>query len=227
MRDTIRKQIDKMEAQWILLSAAKDRNESEIGQLERNLAWAYKEVGYVEKNRSAAVNPRVAETTLSPATGPVPPWLAAMRGITGTQWSSGAPPPAILEWQRLITTKYPDTANYLAQIGQNYISWSALAVAYCMAAAGIKPPFDAQNQTKSFLWAAAWLDFGTPVDTPELGDVLLFDFGGGSRHLALFDGFASDGNYISRGGNQSNQVKAAIFPKSSVIAIRRPPRSQD
>jgi hypothetical protein len=65
-RDAIRTQIDKMEARWSSLAGAKDRNETEIAQLERNLAWAYKEVGYVERNRSAAVNPRAPETSPAP-----------------------------------------------------------------------------------------------------------------------------------------------------------------
>jgi hypothetical protein len=67
-RDSIRKQIDDMEAKWSTLSSARDRNETEIARLERNLAWAYKEVGYVEKNRSAAVNPRTPESAPSSPT---------------------------------------------------------------------------------------------------------------------------------------------------------------
>src|SRR5262245_24748157 len=143
-RDAIRTQIDKMEGDWLSLSAAKDRNETEIARLERNLAWAYKEVGYVERNRSAAINPRAPEPTssTSPAVA-VPPWLGTMRDITGTQWSSGQQTPAsILNWKRLITNKYSDMASYLAPVEQSYMNWSGLALAYCMAVAGIKPPFD-------------------------------------------------------------------------------------
>src|SRR5262249_4959463 len=65
-RDAIRTQINKMEAEWSSLAGAKDRNESEIARLERNLAWAYNEVGYVEKNRSATANPRGPESSPSP-----------------------------------------------------------------------------------------------------------------------------------------------------------------
>ncbi len=65
-RDAIRTQIDKMETQWSALATTKDRNEAEIARLERNLAWAYKEVGYVERNRSAAVNPRAPELSSAP-----------------------------------------------------------------------------------------------------------------------------------------------------------------
>lgn len=227
-RDAIRTQIDKMEGDWLSLSAAKDRNETEIARLERNLAWAYKEVGYVERNRSAAINPRAPELTPTAPAGPVPPWLGTMRDITGTQWSSGQQTPAtILNWKRLITNKYPDTVRYLAPIEQTYINWSGLALAYCMAAVGIKPPFDPQNDSKSFLRDAAWLDFGSVVDSPQSGDVLVFMFGSGNYHVTLFEALSPDGNnYISRGGNQSREVRVSIFPKSALQAIRRPPPSQ-
>jgi hypothetical protein len=66
-RGDIRAQINKMEADWRLKAGAKDRDEVEIARLERNLFWAYAEVGYVEKNRSAAVNPRALESDASPA----------------------------------------------------------------------------------------------------------------------------------------------------------------
>jgi len=61
VRNEIRMQIDKMEAEWRLKTQAQQREEADIERLERNLAWAYKEVGYVERNRSAAGNPRAPE----------------------------------------------------------------------------------------------------------------------------------------------------------------------
>jgi hypothetical protein len=92
-----------------------------------------------------------------------------MRDITGTQWSSGQPAPLnILNWNRFIANKYPDTATYLTPVERSYINCSGLAVAYCMAVAGIKPPFDPQNELKSFLRDEAWLDFGAPVDSRSL-----------------------------------------------------------
>jgi hypothetical protein len=71
-RGDIRAQINKMEADWRLKAGAKDRDEVEIARLERNLFWAYAEVGYVEKNRSAAVNPRALESDASPALSGAP-----------------------------------------------------------------------------------------------------------------------------------------------------------
>jgi hypothetical protein len=62
-RDQIRKQIDEMEADWQLAQSRENqRGSPEVERLERNLAWAYKEVGYVEHDRSVAANPRAPYT---------------------------------------------------------------------------------------------------------------------------------------------------------------------
>jgi hypothetical protein len=66
MRADIRGQIDRMEADWRLKAGAKDRDEVEIARLERNLFWAYAEVGYVPRDRSAAVFPRAPGSDASP-----------------------------------------------------------------------------------------------------------------------------------------------------------------
>jgi hypothetical protein len=64
-RSELRSEIDKMETEWRLKAGTAQRDEVEIARLERNLAWAYAEVGYVERNRSAAVNPRAPESNVS------------------------------------------------------------------------------------------------------------------------------------------------------------------
>jgi len=220
-RDAIRKQIDDMEAQWRALAAKKDRDETELARLDLHLAWAYNEVGYVARNRSAVVNPRAVTETSSVN---IPPWLATMREITGTQWSpsDGPPPATILEWIRFVSTKYPDTADYLSHFTDKYFAWEGMALAYSMSKAGIKPIFGATDTTR-FLWTRAWLAFGTEVDTPQPGDVLVLDFGGSGLHAALFESLTDDGNYVARGGDQAHEVKVSTYLKRSVLAIRRPP----
>src|SRR5690242_1646219 len=58
-RNAIRNDINEMERQWHSKAINRTANEVEIAELERKLAWAYKEVGYVERNRSVSANPRV------------------------------------------------------------------------------------------------------------------------------------------------------------------------
>lgn len=57
-RNEIRGQIDQWEAEWHEKSKTLGRGDPEIRRLERSLAWAYNEVGYVERDRSVAVDPR-------------------------------------------------------------------------------------------------------------------------------------------------------------------------
>lgn len=60
-RADIRAQIDKMEAELMVKAGSKERDEVEVARLYRHLDWAYAEVGYVARDRSAATNPRVSE----------------------------------------------------------------------------------------------------------------------------------------------------------------------
>ena len=56
-RQKIREDIDKMEVLWQKAGS----KSTEKDTLERHLNWAYKEVGYVERNRSASSNPRAVD----------------------------------------------------------------------------------------------------------------------------------------------------------------------
>jgi lysozyme family protein len=89
-----------------------------------------------------------------------------------------------------------------------------------MAKAGVAPVFGSID-TSRFLWAAAWLGWGTPVATPQPGDVLVFDFGGGDHHVTLFESDNGNGTWACRGGNQSHRAMVTNFPKSKVMGIRR------
>jgi uncharacterized protein (TIGR02594 family) len=151
----------------------------------------------------------------------VPPWLATMRQITGTQAMHDNP--VILGWARKIGELFPDTADYCALYTHDTTAWCGLTVGYCMATSGIEPVFGANDVTR-FLWALAWRNFGTEVNgAPQPGDVLVFDFGNNDHHVTLFEQNIDGNTYACRGGNQSHQVKLSNYPKSQCIAVRRPP----
>ncbi len=152
----------------------------------------------------------------------IPPWLATMREIDGTHWAPGdGPNSTILEWLRFVSSAYPNMADYCASVMHDeYFSWCGMTVGYCMAKAGIAPVFGAAD-TSRFLWAAAWLGWGTPVATPQPGDVLVFDFGGGDHHVTLFESDNGNGTWACRGGNQSHRAMVTNFSKSKVMGIRR------
>jgi len=154
----------------------------------------------------------------------IPKQLEVMRSLIGTQWSSGPPSSTILAWEELIATTYPEMASYIRSAERSYIAWCGLTVAYCMTVAGIKPEFG-DTDVRRFLWARAWLGFGAAVDTPQPGDVMIFDFGGGDSHVTLYNAAGDASHYECLGGNQSHQVKTSLYAKSQCIGIRRPPQS--
>ena len=147
--------------------------------------------------------------------------IDVMKSIEGTSWSSGAST-TVAAWLNTIGTKYPDMAAYCHAALGFYFPWCGCTVAYCMVMAGIRPVFGATD-TDKFLWARAWLEWGTPVQAPQRDDVLVFDFGGGDSHVTLFDQDNGNGTWKCFGGNQSHEVTESNFYSSQCIGIRRPP----
>jgi uncharacterized protein (TIGR02594 family) len=152
-------------------------------------------------------------------TDTVPPWLVTMRQVTGTHALNDNP--IILGWAKKIGELFPEMASYCATYTHDTIAWCGLTVGYCMAVNGIRPIFGAKDADK-FFFAEAWKQFGTPVSSPQPGDVLVFDFGGGDHHVTLYEQKQGD-SYVCRGGNQSHQVKLSTYAISQCIGVRRPP----
>jgi peptidoglycan hydrolase-like protein with peptidoglycan-binding domain len=154
----------------------------------------------------------------------IPDWLTVMREVEDTRWAPGdGPNDTIRSWLSFIGTTYPNMASYCNSVAHlDYFSWCGLTVAYCMAKAGIAPVFGSTDTTR-FLFAMAWLGFGTPVTSPpQPGDILIFDFGGGDHHVTLFERDNGNGTYACRGGNQSHAANVTNFPKSRLMGVRRP-----
>ena len=154
---------------------------------------------------------------------PAPAPLETMQSIKGTQWGpSDGESSTINGWLNFVGTSFPEMADYCngeTKIG--YFSWCGCTVGYCIAKAGIRPVYTRGLDTKSFLWAQAWLDWGTPVTDPQAGDVLVFDFGHGDHHVTLFDHDNGNGTWACLGGNQDHQVMVSNFRRSQCIGIRR------
>jgi hypothetical protein len=150
-----------------------------------------------------------------------------MQKITGTQWAPGDGPSAtIAQWLTSIGSQFPDTKSYCdSAIHLDYFEWCGLTVGFCAAQAGVHPAFGAKD-TDRFLWALAWLEWGDVIQTPEPGDIVVLDFGGGHQHVTLFESDLKTGYWACRGGNQSHEVKVSNFPKSCVRGVRRPKLGQ-
>jgi hypothetical protein len=57
-RQRIRDSINDLEREWVAASNDPNKKQVDIDEIDRKLAWAYKEVGYVERDRSVTTNPR-------------------------------------------------------------------------------------------------------------------------------------------------------------------------
>jgi uncharacterized protein (TIGR02594 family) len=93
------------------------------------------------------------------------------------------------------------------------VSWCSSFVNWCVEQAGLQG-------TKSAA-ARSWLKWGTVVETPEEGDILIFKRGAPpSGHVGFYAG-ESESYYRVLGGNQSDQVKISQYKKSELIGVRR------
>jgi len=152
-------------------------------------------------------------------TDAVPAWLATMQQIDGT--NAARDNSVIVGWAKKIGELFPDLASYCATYTNDSIAWCGLTVGYCMAINGIRPVFGA-TATDRFFYALAWKQFGTPITSPQPGDVLVFYFGGSDHHVTLYE--QTQGNcYVCHGGNQSDQVKRSSYSISQCLGIYRPP----
>lgn len=151
----------------------------------------------------------------------IPPWLTLARSLVGTHATNDNA--VIIAWPSAIAAKFPDMADYCARYVHDSIPWCGLTVAYVLAMSGVRPQYGATD-TDKFLWADAWRQFGTAVDTPQPGDILVFKWAGGGEHVTLYDHEEDDDYYHCTGGNQGSGhvVSTEAMPMANCIAIRRP-----
>ncbi len=73
--------------------------------------------------------------------------------------------------------------------------------------------------------ARSWLDVGTPTNSPEPGDVVVFWRGspdGWQGHVGFFMGYSKDASRVyCLGGNQGNQVSISAYKSDQVLGFRR------
>jgi len=147
------------------------------------------------------------------------PWWTEMKLITGmTETPGEADNPKILAMADFIAKTFPDMASYCAQYTHDSIPWCGLTEAYCMARCGIRPPFKKGSDTDCFLWAESWASDPNfiKLSTPRPGCLVYMTRSGGG-HITTFE--EDLGSSIkARGGNQSDAITLATFPKSNIKA---------
>jgi uncharacterized protein (TIGR02594 family) len=146
-----------------------------------------------------------------------------MESLDGTKWAPGdGKSKTIIGWLNEIGAAYPGMKSYCdTEEPLDYFSWCGLTVGYCMATSGIAPVFGTTDAGR-FLWAAAWMGWGTPVSAPQPGDVVIFNLGNNDHHVSLFVKDNGNGYWSCHGGNQGHVVTVSNFPVSTVMGVRRP-----
>jgi uncharacterized protein (TIGR02594 family) len=173
--------------------------------------------GEVGEETGAALDAVMLEPTTTVSTAvtsakTAAPWLAVMRAISGTKEFPGtADNPVILGWVATIIAKYPDLKGSVGWYHDDSIPWCGLATGYCVAASGFKPP-------KLLLGAGNWIDDwpdGVRLREPCRGAIMVRRRTGGN-HVTMYEG-EDTGYFYCRGGNQSDAVNVARFPKDDSI----------
>lgn len=95
------------------------------------------------------------------------------------------------------------------------IPWCGLALAHWISFTLPSEPLPG-----NYLSALAWANFGSRLDTPALGAVLVFKRPGGG-HVGLYVGEDASHFHVL-GGNQSNSVSVTRIEKARLVATRWP-----
>jgi uncharacterized protein (TIGR02594 family) len=142
--------------------------------------------------------------------GILPRTIAEGLKLVGTHEKVGpGSNPEILRWRDELNAAGVKIEGY----SDDDIAWCGLLAAIVAHRAG-------KAVVKEPLWARNWLDFGKPVATPGLGDVLVFSRGKGG-HVGFYVG-EDEWAYHVLGGNQGNEVSVTRVLKSRLLGARRP-----
>ena len=118
--------------------------------------------------------------------------------------------PVIIEWAKEVDDRDDDWLG--GWYDKDSIPWCGLFVGICAKRAGF--PFN-----QKLLSALEWANWGSPVDVPMLGDVLIFKRTGGG-HVGFYVG-EDDECFHVLGGNQSDSVNITRIRKNRFFAVRR------
>lgn len=104
------------------------------------------------------------------------------------------------------------------QASSDEVPWCGAFAAWVMQKAGI-----AYGRARAAA-ARSWLEFGEPLDKPELGALAIFWRGsrdGRSGHVGFYAG-ETETHVLVLGGNQGDSVSIAKYPKARLLGYRWP-----
>jgi uncharacterized protein (TIGR02594 family) len=135
------------------------------------------------------------------------PWYGIARAEMGVKEKPGSGNnPRVVEYLNS-TDLDSDSA------GSDETPWCSAFVNWCVE--------KSDNEGTNSAWARSWLDWGKRTDEPSTGCIVVFSRGTNSGHVAFY--LSKDDDSIRvLGGNQSDQVCEANYPKSRLLGYRIP-----
>lgn len=120
----------------------------------------------------------------------------------------------------------PTILAWAKEIGQSVAKmYTADSIPWCGLAMGVVAKRAGKDLPKDPLWALNWGTFGTYIEEPELGDILVYTRitpdGKKAGHVHLYVG-QDNKSYFGLGGNQSDAFNIARMAKSRLYTSRRP-----
>lgn len=132
------------------------------------------------------------------------PWLDIARAEIGVKEIPGSKhEKRILEYHK--ATSLEST--------EDEVPWCSSFVSWCLEKAGVPSTRNA--------WARSYLAWGTKIERPVVGCIVVFSRGASSGHVAFYID-ESDAGIQCLGGNQGNKVCLSTYPKSRVLGYRIP-----
>lgn len=103
------------------------------------------------------------------------------------------------------------------------VPWCSAFVGKCTADAGLPRLIDIGVPKDDALMARSWLKYGTKLDEPKVGCIVVLKRGAPpAGHVGFLTGWG-DGYVRVLGGNQSDAVNEARFKEADVLGYRWPP----
>lgn len=132
------------------------------------------------------------------------PWMTVAKAELGEHETGGNKDNArIVEYHQATTLKATDDET----------PWCSAFVCWCLQKAGY-------SSTKS-AWARSYLSYGTKLEKPQYGCIVIYQRGTSSGHVHFFS-HEKDGLVFGIGGNQGDSVSLSGYDKSRVLGYRWP-----
>lgn len=133
------------------------------------------------------------------------PWfIKAMEELGVSEVNGPGDNPRIVEYLQSTSLGAPLNMN-------DETAWCSAFANWCVEKSGYEGTDSA--------WARDWLNWGVEIDEPEKGCVVVFTRGNGG-HVGFFVD-EDDENIFLLGGNQSDSVSIAPYPKSRLLGYRK------